>query len=35
MYYDLYKMINKNEETCLWNYDENYNNIMKELISKL
>ncbi len=35
MYYDLYKLIEKNEESQRWYYNEDYDKIMKELISKL
>jgi hypothetical protein len=35
MYYDLYKLIGKNEECFKWQYNENYDKIMRELISKL
>ena len=35
MYYDLYKLIDKDESNRIWYYEENYDKIMKELISKL
>jgi hypothetical protein len=35
MYYDLYKLIDKNENNRRWYYNEEYDTIMKELISKL
>lgn len=35
MYYDLYRMIGKNEESQRWYYDEELNNIMEKLISNL
>lgn len=35
MYYDLYKTIDKNDNNQIWFYNEKYDRIMKELISKL
>ena len=33
--YNLYKLIGKNENTQRWEYNEEYDKIMRELISKL
>jgi hypothetical protein len=35
MYYDLYKLIEKNEVSQIWDYNEEYDRIMKDLISNL
>jgi len=35
MYYDLYKLIDKDESNRIWYYEENYDKLMRELISKL
>lgn len=35
MYYDLYKLIDENDINQRWYYNEKYDKIMKELISKL
>jgi len=35
MYYDLYKLVEKNEVNQRWDYNEEYDRIMKDLISNL
>jgi hypothetical protein len=35
MYYDLYKLVEKNEVSQKWDYNEEYDRIMRELISNL
>ena len=35
MYYDLYKLVEKNEVSQRWDYNEEYDRIMKDLISNL
>jgi hypothetical protein len=35
MYYDLYKLIDKNHNNQIWNYNEDYDIKMRELISNL
>ena len=35
MYYDLYKLIYKNDSCQKWEYNEYYDKLMRELISKL
>ena len=35
MYYDLYKLVEKYEVSQIWDYNEDYDMIMKELISNL
>lgn len=35
MYYDLYKLIDKKDKNQRWDYNEEYDKIMKKLISNL
>lgn len=35
MYYDLYKLVDKYESSQRWYYNETYDKLMRELISKL